>query len=80
METGKAEVMHCGYGQGSSLLDVVTAAKKVVQTDLRIEETGRRAGDASPGVADSAKLRRLTGWQTQHDDWNLSSRQHGNGS
>jgi UDP-glucose 4-epimerase len=68
METGKADVMNCGYGHGFSVKEVVGVAKKVTGIDFPVEESGRRAGDSPQVVADSSKLRRLTGWQPCHDD------------
>jgi UDP-glucose 4-epimerase len=68
MKTGKSDVMNCGYGHGFSVRDVVRIARKVSGTDFAVEETGRRAGDAPEVVADSSKLRRLTGWKPRHDD------------
>ena len=35
---------------------------------LRIEEGARRAGDAAELVADSAKLRKVLGWQPEDED------------
>jgi len=68
METGKPDVMNCGYGHGFSVRDVVRIARKITGTDFAVEETGRRAGDAPEVVADSSKLRRLTGWTPRCDD------------
>ena len=68
METGKTEIMNCGYGHGFSVKEVVSVSKKVTGIDFRVEETDRRAGDPPELIADSSKLRRLTGWQPRHDD------------
>jgi UDP-glucose 4-epimerase len=61
-------VMNCGYGHGFSVKEVVAMTKKVTGIDFLAEETGRRAGDPPALVADSNKLRRLTGWTPRHDD------------
>lgn len=68
LETGKSDVMNCGYGHGFSVREVVAAAKKVTGIDFLVEDTDRRAGDTAQVVADSTKLRRITGWQPRHDD------------
>lgn len=68
METGKSDVMNCGYGHGFSVREVVATARKVTGIDFPVEDTDRRAGDTAQIVADSAKLRRITGWQPRHDD------------
>jgi UDP-glucose 4-epimerase len=71
METGKSNVMNCGYGHGFSVREVVSTAKKVTGIDFPVEDTERRAGDTAQIVADSSKLRRITGWQPRHDDLEL---------
>jgi len=68
METGKSDVMNCGYGHGFSVREVVAAAKKVTGIDFPVEDTDRRSGDTEQVVADSTKLRSITGWQPRHDD------------
>jgi UDP-glucose 4-epimerase len=67
-ETGRTEIMNCGYGHGYSVREVVDCARKVTGIAFPVEETGRRAGDPPALVADSSRLRELTGWQPRHDD------------
>jgi UDP-glucose 4-epimerase len=66
--TGKSVVMNCGYGSGYSVTEVVDTAKKVTGIDFPVEETGRRAGDPPALIADSAKLKRETGWSPKYND------------
>ncbi len=66
--SGLSDRMNCGYGHGFSVREVVDTAKKVTGVDFRVEETGRRAGDPPALIADSRRLRDLTGWQPRHDD------------
>ena len=68
METRKSDVMNCGYGRGFSVREVVAAAKKVTGINFIVEEAPRRAGDPPRLVADSTKLRNMTGWQPLYDD------------
>ncbi len=68
MGTGESTTMNCGYGYGFSVREVLAAARKITGVNFTVEETARRAGDASQVVADSSKLRRLTGWQPRYDD------------
>jgi len=67
-ETGSSEVLNCGYGHGYSVLDVVNSAKKVTGVDFAVEFADRRAGDPPELVADSSKLKKLTGWTPLYDD------------
>jgi UDP-glucose 4-epimerase len=68
MKTGESAILNCGYGHGFSVREVVAAARKVTGVNFAVEETGRRAGDPPQIVADSARLRGLTGWLPRHDD------------
>ncbi|MDP2838410.1 MAG: NAD-dependent epimerase/dehydratase family protein, partial [Syntrophales bacterium] len=67
-ETGRTETMNCGYGHGYSVREVVDCARKVTGVAFPVEETGRRAGDPPALVADSRRIRDLTGWLPRHDD------------
>jgi UDP-glucose 4-epimerase len=68
MQTKKSDVMNCGYGRGFSVREVVAAAKKVTGINFTVKEAPRRAGDPPQLVADSSKLRSITGWQPCYDD------------
>lgn len=68
MQSGQSDIMNCGYGHGFSVKEVVAAAKKVTGIDFPVAEAPRRAGDPPQLVADSTKLRSITGWQPSHDD------------
>lgn len=68
LDKDKSEVFNCGYGHGYSVREVIAAAKKVTGIDFEVEETGRRAGDASIVVADNTKIKRELGWQPEYDD------------
>lgn len=61
-------IMNCGYGHGFSVREVIDGARKVTGINFDTEETGRRAGDAINLVADSSKLRNVTGWKPRYDD------------
>ncbi|AJY71808.1 UDP-glucose 4-epimerase [Geobacter sulfurreducens] len=65
---GRSEVMNCGYGHGYSVREVLETVKRVTGVDFPVVETGRRAGDPPALVADSARLRNMTGWTPRHDD------------
>lgn len=67
-ETGRTETMNCGYGHGYSVREVVDCARKVTGVAFPVEETARRAGDPPALVADSRRIREITGWRPRHDD------------
>jgi UDP-glucose 4-epimerase len=68
MDTGKSDVMNCGYGRGFSVKEVVSMVKKVTGVDFPAEETDRRPGDPPALIADSTRLKERTGWSPRHDD------------
>lgn len=68
LDTQSPDVMNCGYGHGFSVRQVVTAVKAVTGLDFPVIESGRRVGDPPALVADSRKIRSVTGWIPQHDD------------
>ncbi len=68
IKTKENMIMNCGYGHGFSVREVIGAARKVTGINFDTEETVRRAGDAINLVADSAKLRNITGWKPRYDD------------
>ena len=67
-EKGGSDVMNCGYGHGFSVLEVINVAKKVTGVDFPVELAGRRPGDPPELVADSSRLKNLTGWTPLYDD------------
>jgi UDP-glucose 4-epimerase len=68
MSTGATQIMNCGYGHGYSVREVVNAVKKITGKNFTIIQTVRRAGDPPVLLADSGKLRQLTGWTPRHDE------------
>jgi UDP-glucose 4-epimerase len=64
---GKAAVYNCGYGSGSSVLDVVTAFERVTNRRLPVRIAPRRSGDPAFVVADPGRLRRTLGWVPRYN-------------
>jgi UDP-glucose 4-epimerase len=57
--------MNLGTGRGSSILEVLAAAKKVTGRDFPAERAPRRAGDPARLVASNALARERLGWQPE---------------
>lgn len=64
---GDSQLLNCGYGHGSSVLDVVAAVKRVSGKDFPVDLAPRRPGDVASIVADAGKIRRLLAWQPRFD-------------
>ncbi len=70
-EGGDSRVLNCGYGQGASVRQVLTAMNRVNGSDLNVEEAPRRPGDSPQLVAEANTIRNLLGWQPKYDDLDL---------
>lgn len=67
-KNGSSVVLNCGYGHGYSVREVVETVKKVTGANFPVEETARRPGDPPILVADSSRLKEMTGWAPRYDD------------
>ena len=68
MDGGDTFVANAGYGHGFSVLEVIDAVKRVSGVNFPVRMAPRRAGDPPSLVADSSRLRSITGWQPKLDD------------
>lgn len=68
---GESLVLNCGYGHGSSVLEVVEAVKRLSGMDFPVSYGPRRPGDAARVVADCSRIERLLGWRPQWADLDL---------
>jgi UDP-glucose 4-epimerase len=65
---GASATFNCGYGHGSSVLEVIAAVKRVSGCDFAVKLSDRRPGDPAAIVADAARIRAGLGWAPQFDD------------
>jgi UDP-glucose 4-epimerase len=65
---GGSLTLNCGYGHGSSVLEVIDTVKRVANVDFKIDYAPRREGDPARIVAGSERIRTLFGWQPRFDD------------
>jgi UDP-glucose 4-epimerase len=61
-------IMNCGYGHGFSVREVVDAVRRVTGVAIPVREAERRPGDSPALVADSIRIREITGWIPRYDD------------
>jgi len=64
---GASDVFNCGYGRGSSVLEVIAAVKQVTGRALDVRNAPRRPGDPPALIAASDKIRKVLGWAPKHD-------------
>ncbi|MGL4977878.1 MAG: UDP-glucose 4-epimerase GalE [Cetobacterium sp.] len=61
-------IYNLGNGTGFSVLEMLNAAKKVTEIDIKSEVIERRAGDPASVVASSEKAREILGWKPEYTD------------
>ncbi len=64
-EPGEHRVYNLGNGAGFSVLEVIEAARRVMERRIEAIESPRRPGDPAVLVASSEKIRRELGWKPE---------------
>ena len=65
---GRSEVFNCGYGHGSSVLEVVAAIEQVAGNRIPTRIAERRPGDVAVLVAKTDRIKRVLGWKPEYDN------------
>lgn len=65
-QLNKFEIINIGTGKGSSVKEVAGTAAKVLNKEIPIEMSGRRAGDAIQTVANNKKMLEVLGYTPEH--------------
>ncbi|WP_028841580.1 UDP-glucose 4-epimerase GalE [Thermodesulfobacterium hveragerdense] len=68
LDSGKSQILNCGYGVGVSVRQVVEAVKKVTGVEFKVLETERRPGDPPVLIADNRKIKSLFSWEPKFQD------------
>jgi len=71
---GDSEVFNCGYGTGTSVLEIIRVMKKVTGVDFKVEYADRRPGDTVAVFADNRKITAKLGWKPKYQDLELICR------
>lgn len=66
LKGGDSEVFNLGNGNGFSVKEVIEAAKRVIQKDIKIVECDRRPGDPPALIGSGDKARKILGWHPQY--------------
>jgi len=61
-------IYNLGNGNGFSVLEMLNAAKKVTNVDIKSEVVEKREGDPASVVAASEKARDILGWKAEYTD------------
>ena len=65
---GESEIFNCGYGNGFSVLDVISSVKHVSQIDFPVRMGLRRAGDMVAIVAKAQRISEVLDWKPRLND------------
>ncbi len=68
LQAGRFEAFNVGTGSGTSVLEVLSAARNVTGHPIPAEVTARRPGDPPALYADATRLRDRFGWQPRYCD------------
>ena len=69
LEAGKeSQFLNLGNAKGTSVLELIEAAKRVTGRDIPVELTERRPGDPAILVGSSEKAKRVLGWEPMYGD------------
>jgi UDP-glucose 4-epimerase len=63
MRGGQSTLLNCGYGQGSTVSEVINAVKKVSGVDFKVTMAPRRPGDPAEVVASADEIKEVLGWR-----------------
>ena len=64
----ESEIYNCGYGQGYSVYDVLSAMKEILGFELTYELGPRRSGDIPYSVSDITKFKKKFNWNPKYND------------
>ena len=65
---GESQTLNCGYGSGFTVQEVIDMVKDKSGKDFPAEQVDRRAGDPDALMADNTKIKKVLGWEPDHDD------------
>ncbi len=65
---GASDIFNCGYGKGTSVLELLEAVKRVSGRPMAVKMKERRPGDPPQIVAAPDKIRARLGWTPKYDN------------
>jgi len=65
---GASDFLNLGTGHGYSVMEVIEAARKVTEREIRVRVEPPRAGDPPRLVADPSKSKTILGWVPAKSD------------
>ena len=66
MDKDTSDVFNLGTGQGSSVLEVITAVERFSNKKIIIKNSSRRSGDSAISIADPNKAEKMLNWKAKY--------------
>tara|TARA_B100002052_G_scaffold2084_1_gene1959 strand:- start:4078 stop:5049 length:972 start_codon:yes stop_codon:yes gene_type:complete len=66
----KSDIYNCGYGQGYSVKEVISAMEKIINNKLKVEIGPRREKDIAVSIANSDKFKKKFHWKPKFNNLN----------
>ncbi len=66
-----SQIFNCGYGSGFSVKQVIDCIKKITGVNFKVNEIGRRDGDAGLLISIPDKIKKMTQWNPKYADLEL---------
>lgn len=63
-----SNIYNVGYGKGFSVLEIVNAVKKILNTNFEYSIAERRPGDPPILISDSTKIKKELNWKPKYDN------------
>ena len=71
LDNNDSDIFNIGYGNGSSVKEVIDSMKQVSQTDFNIKVVPRRIGDPKILVSDNTKIKSKMKWKPKYDSLDI---------
>ncbi|MFW5887643.1 MAG: UDP-glucose 4-epimerase GalE [Bacteriovoracia bacterium] len=62
------QFLNCGYGHGSSVLEVIKMVKDVTGVNFKVGNSDRREGDPPCLISKADRIKKVLGWKPKYDD------------
>lgn len=68
---GASTVINCGYGRGSTVMEVIAALEALTRSSLPVHRGPRRPGDAPRVIADVTRINTMLDWGPRYDNLDI---------
>jgi len=66
-ENGCSDIINLGTGKGYSVKEIIEIVEEIIQVNVNVVVSARRAGDSAVLIADNTKAQKVLNWQPKHN-------------